>query len=238
MPTRTWRFQDEDLFKHVVTFDHGRWIRWQTVTADGVVVARVRRGLDARGSHHFTIRSHVCDVVVRSKALGYEYELQVDGRPIPENGAQLVSRVEAPLPVASVTAAPAPRYQSALSWLYWISGATLVNAVLYHAGSSVMFPVGATLGFLSEGVVLALGEPFGWIAHPLIALGFWLIARRVRAGSSGALKLAIVLYGIDTALDVLVIFDPILVGLRALALWSMIRVLRTAPSAPTPAPAT
>ncbi len=237
MPARTWQFQDEDLFKHVVTLEHGRWSRWQTVTVDGAVVSRVRRGLDARGSHHFKIGAHVCHVVVRSKALGYEYDLYVDGAAVAERGARLVSPAQAPTSIPAPAPAPAPRFRSALSWLYWISGATLVNGALYHAGSTVMFPVGATFGFIIEGIANAFDAPFGWIGHPLIALGFWLITRRVRGGSGTALKLGIVLYALDSLLDMLVAFDAILVGLRVLALWSMVGALRTAPSAPTPAPA-
>ncbi len=237
MPAQTWQFQDENLFRHVVTFDHGRWSRWQTLTVDGVVLAHNRRGLDARGSYPFTIGAHAGQVVVRSKGLGYEYDLSVDGGPIAQSGARLVSPVEASARVPAVTAAPAPRFRSALSWLYWISGATLVNGVLYHAGSSVLFPVGASFGFLIEGIVTAFDAPFGWIGHPLVALGFWLITRRVRAGSSAALKLGVVLYALDSVLDTLIAFDAILVGLRLLALWSMIGALRTAPPAPAPVPA-
>jgi hypothetical protein len=237
MPARTWQFQDEDLFKHVVTFDDRRWSRWQTLTVDGIVVARVRRGLDARGSHQFNIGAHVGNVVVRNRGLGYQFDLYVDGLLIADSGARLMSPAQAATLIPAPAAAPAPRFRSAVSWLYWISGATLVNAVLYHAGSSVMFPVGATLGFIIEGVADALDAPFGWIGHPLIALGFWFITRRVRGGSSAALKLGIVLYALDSVLDVLIAFDAILVGLRVLALWSMIGALRTAPSVPTPAPA-
>jgi hypothetical protein len=237
MSTRTWQFQDESLFRHVVTFEHGRWSRWQDLTVDGVVVAHVRRGLDARGSHLFNIGAHVGHVVVRSRGFGYEYDLIVDGSLIAQSGARLVSPVEAAARMPAATATPPPRFRSALSWLYWISGATLVNGVLYHAGSGVMFPVGATFGFIVEGIVSAFDAPFGWIGHPLVALGFWFIARRVRGGSSAALKTGIVLYALDSVLDVLIAFDPILVGLRVLALWGMIGALRSAPSAPAPAPA-
>jgi len=237
MSTRTWQFQDENLLRHVVTFDDARWSRWQTLTVDGVVAAHVRRGLDARASHQFKIGAHVGHLRVWSKGIGYQYDLEVDGTPVAQTGTRLVSPTEATPPVAAATAAPAPRFRPALSWLYWITGATLVNAVLYHAGSSIIFPVGATFGFIIEGIVDAFDAPFGWIGHPIVALGFWLITQRVRGGSSAALKLAIVLYSLDTALDALIAFDAILVGLRALALWSMIGALRTAPPAPTPAPA-
>ena len=236
-----WEFQDDLLRRHVVTFEHGRWSRWQTVTVDGAVVIHVRRGLDATGMHQFTFAGHAGIVIVKQVRLGYRYELYVDGQSVAPQGTRLTPVDASSSPRAAAVASASttrPRYSSALSWLYWIAGASLVNGFLYHSGSSVVFPVGAMFGFIIEGLVMAFGAPFGWIGHPVVALGFYLIARRVRAGSSRALKLGIALYALDSVFDTLIAFDALLVGLRVLALWGMIASLRGPKPAPAAVPVT
>ena len=228
MATRTWEFQDDQLRKYVVTFDHGRWSRWQTVTANGVVASRVQRGLDATGVHRFTFDGHSGELGVRMRGLGYDYDLDVDGQRVEPRGTRLTAGGAMPT-TAPLSSAPTTHFPSAVTWLYWIAGATLVNAALYHGGSGVAFPVGALFGFFLEGFANALGLPLGWLGHVLVAGLFFWIARRVRAGSSRALKIGIVLYSLDSVLDTLIEFDAILVALRVLAVWSLVRALRTAP---------
>lgn len=237
MATRSWEFRDDLGHRHLVTFDHGRLSRWQTVTLDGTEVVRVRRWLDARGTHAFTVDGRPAQVRVSMDGVGYSYDLVIDGQHVAEAGTTL-----APAGTSSVTTAATQDAwlaeqqgrrgsRSGSSWLYWIAAATLVNAVLYHVGVDLVFPIGVLFGFFLEGVFSDLGPAAGVLAQLLVASAFFVIAQRARAGSPRALMTGLILYTLDAVIAAFILLDLLFVILHIVAITGLFRAWNTARAA-------
>ena len=136
-----------------------------------------------------------------------------------------------------MSAASDPIVQSAARWFWWIAGLSLINAVLFHAGSDVNFVVGLAMTTLAS-VVFAKNLPVA-ILLAGITVGFYflmgLYAQRQRLW---AFYLGLALYTVD-ALIYAALKDWMSVGFHALAAFfifkgiQQVRLLgRTAGSAP------
>jgi len=242
----TWEFRDADLRRHVVTFEHNRWSGWQTLTVDVREVAHERKAWEMGGDRAFDLDGH--PAVLRIVKRGWEqtYTLLVDGQIVQERGTTLARPGEEPAVNPQAMDAfvrdleVRRQIANGSGWLYWIAGASLVNAVLYHSGSSLGFPIGAVSGFLIEGIADGLQLPaLALIGHLSVAGGFWLAGRRARRGSAVAFIVGGVLYLCDTLIVFALLQDVLFTIFHAIGLYGVFRgwgaLARTRATAAVPA---
>jgi hypothetical protein len=242
----TWDFRDADLRRHVVTFEHHRWTGWQVLTVDGREIARERKRWESGSQRTFAFDGHDATLRIVKRGYSYEYLLMVDGQLVQSVGTTLAH----PGDVAAASGQAMADFARDLEtqrriangggWFYWIAGASLVNAILYHTGSSLGFPIGAVFGFLVEGIATELDTPLlAWIGHAAVVGAFWVVGQRARRGSNSAFVVGGLLYLLDTLIVLALIQDVLFVGFHALGLWGIYNGRRalTRSRAAVPAPA-
>jgi len=129
-----------------------------------------------------------------------------------------------------------PLVISAARWFWWIAGLSLVNTVLYYAGSNTSFVIGLGLTtlanvFFAQQIVLA-------VIACIVSIGFYfLIGLYAQRGRLWAFYVGLVIYVLD-ALIFLISEDWMSVGFHALAIFFIVKgVMRLRQSAGDSAPA-
>jgi hypothetical protein len=249
--TKRWDFRDEDLRRYTVVLEHGTFSGKRVITLNGREVFRGQQLIDTGSEHRFDFEGHSGVLRVRNAGLRFEFDLLVDGNPVPPQGATIPrSRAAdtaargsvAPIEPSVPTQAGAPAGPTAVEleradlerrvrnggrWFYWIAALTVLNVVAYQYGSSLGFGLGMVIGFFLQGVLAALGETMSWIAHVITVGLFVFFGLRAAAGAMWAFVVGGAIYLLDGLLYIDVgDFISIVVHAFALfALWSGARAL-------------
>jgi hypothetical protein len=110
-----------------------------------------------------------------------------------------------------------PIVQSAARWFWWIAGMSLVNVVLFHAGSQINFVVGLGMTTIAS-IIFASSLPM-MIGAVGSTIGFYfVIGLYAQRGKLWAFYLGIAVYVLD-ALIYVKFEDWMSVGFHALAIF-------------------
>lgn len=256
MTTKRWDFRDEDLRRYTVELEHGFWSGKRVITVNGREVLRAKKifGFDPGSEHGFDVDGHAGLLRIRSQALGYAFELYVDGVAIAPQGTTIPglgpglapAQLMAPPPPTSSTPAmtavstrPAleQRVRNGGRWFYWIAGLSAVNFVFFFMGSSTGFALGTTIDWVLQGIIEELADPsVAWIGHVVVIAFFAFLGVRATAGAQWAFILGGLVYTID-GLILLLFGDWIGIVVHGIALFAIVsaivslRKLRVSPQA-------
>lgn len=116
-----------------------------------------------------------------------------------------------------------PIVKSAARWFWWIAGLSLVNAVMFHAGSDTNFVLGLAMTTLAS-VMFAQLMPVA-IALTAVTVGFYFaMGLYAQRGKLWAFYAGLAVYIVD-ALIYLKFEDWMSVGFHALAIFFIFRGL-------------
>src|SRR3989454_3306736 len=210
----------------------GRGLLGLRVTLDRRTLQRFDQTPDA-DRYVASVAGHVLTVTV-PRASHDQPTLAVDGRVVlgsettltpPEAGATAATPT-------TLTGEDLARYQllqrrnAGGTWFYWIGGASILNSLLYAAGSQWGLVVGLGFTYLIDGFATELSGTvrtpiYAFVIDVMLAGGVMLIGRAARRGHLGWYAAGMVFYLLDGVLFVLV-RDFLGIAVHAFALWGLL----------------
>jgi hypothetical protein len=257
MTTKRWDFRDEDLRRYSVDLEHGFWSGKRLITLNGREVFRGKKmfGFDPGSEHGFEIDGHAALLRIRSRGVGYAYELYVDGiaiapqgttiaRPAPGTATPPMAPPDTNLPIPGVTTfntrpALEQRVRNGGRCFYWIAGLSAVNFAFFFMGSDTGFALGTTIDWILQGIIEELADPsMSWMGHVAVIALFVFLGVRATAGAQWAFIVGGLIYAVD-GLILLLVGDWIGIVVHGIALFAIVsaivslRKLRATPPATT-----
>ena len=243
MAEKTWTINLEGV-NHTIVLEHGTWSGKRVIKLDGQVIEKSQKTLDSGTDHFFEIGDHVCAIHIRSRGVGFKYELSIDG-----------ISAETGKPTQNLDGTPASLYTSqtigvfeqvklekqmknGASWFFWIAGLSLINSLVFLFGGSIYFVVGLGITQIVDGIFdilateispdLTLFIQIVGLAINLVILGVLVfLGFKARNRKKWAFITGLVLYG----LDVLILIwagDLFSILFHALALYGFFQGYRAA----------
>ena len=141
--------------------------------------------------------------------------LSVDGRPVLGSETTLSAPVTIDATGAAITGQDLARYQllqrrnGGGAWFYWIGGASILNSVLYAAGSQWGLVVGLGFTYLIDGFATELSGTvrtpiYAFVIDVLLAGSVMLIGRAARRGQLAWYAAGMAFYLLDAVLFIVV----------------------------------
>ncbi|OLC20649.1 MAG: hypothetical protein AUH33_03280 [Chloroflexi bacterium 13_1_40CM_68_21] len=200
------------------------------VTLDRKTLARFDQ-TPAADRYVTSVTGHVLTVSA-PRASSDQPTLSVDGRPVLGSETTLSAPVTIDAAGAAISGQDLARYQllqrrnGGGAWFYWIGGASLVNSLLYAAGTQWGLVVGLGTTYLIDGFATELSGTvrtpiYAFVIDVMLAGGVMLIGRAARRGHLGWYAAGMVFYLLDGVLFVLV-RDFLGIAVHAFALWGLL----------------
>jgi len=200
-----------------------------SVSFDRKSLARFDQTPDA-DRYVMSVTGHVLTVSA-PRASTDQPTLSVDGRPVLGSETTLSAPVTIDAAGAAITGQDLARYQllqrrnGGGAWFYWIGGASILNSVLYAAGSQWGLVVGLGFTYLIDGFATELSGTvrtpiYAFVIDVLLAGSVMLIGRAARRGHLAWYAAGMAFYLLD-ALLFIVVRDFLGIAVHGFALYGL-----------------
>lgn len=178
-----------------------------------------------------SVTGHVLTVSA-PRASSDQPTLSVDGRPVLGGETTLPAPLTIDGAGAAITGQDLARYQllqrrnGGGAWFYWIGGASILNSLLYAAGTQWGLVVGLGATYLIDGLATELSGTvrtpiYAFAIDVVLAASVMLIGRAARRGHLGWYAAGMVFYLLDGVLFV-VVRDFLGIAVHAFALFGLL----------------